>query len=244
VRTNAIAFAAGVLLGAAAHHPEIPHSQDGVEAIELRFIVELTERANDRLLNDIRAFNAVAYALVGPLLAIVALVDYEDRWNALTLAFTTLGLVFAFLTLLSGDGVPTPSIADRSFFDMLAQDPDLARRNIIADLERWGPDNRDARERKRSRLTWAARCALVAIVAALTLKEVEYGSPWLKTNPSPRSLERMASPNPSPSPSPSPRSTSSRRSAYPSPTTAPPENASRMKTPSGAGACARTARGG
>ncbi len=137
MRTNAIAFAAGVLLGAAAKHPEIPRSQDAVEAIELRFVVELAERANDRLLNDIRAFNAVAYALVGPLLALVAFVDYADRWNALTLVFTALGLVFTFLTLLSGDGAPTPTIADPSFFETFSEDADLARRNVIADLERW-----------------------------------------------------------------------------------------------------------
>jgi hypothetical protein len=60
VRTNAIAFAVGVLLGAAAKDPETSRSQDDGEAAELRFIVELAERANDRLLNDIRAFNAVA----------------------------------------------------------------------------------------------------------------------------------------------------------------------------------------
>jgi hypothetical protein len=237
VRTNAIAFAAGVLFGAAANHPEIP-PQDDVEAIELRFVVELAERANDRLLSDIRAFNAVAYALVGPRLALVAVVDYADRWNAITLGFTALGLVFTFLTLLSGDGAPTPAIADRSFFVMFSQDPDLARRNIMADLERWGPDNWGARERKRSRLTWAARSTLVAIVAALALKEVESHSPWLKMNPSPRSLERTAPP------SPSPKSTSFRRSACPSPTTGPQGNASRTKTPSGAGACARTGPGG
>jgi hypothetical protein len=119
VRINAIAFAAGILLGAAANHS--PRSQDDVDAIELRFVVELTERANDRLLSDIRAFNAVAYGLLGPLFALVAFVDYADRWNALTLAFTALGLVFTFLTLLSGDGAPTPTIADRSFFDMFSK---------------------------------------------------------------------------------------------------------------------------
>jgi hypothetical protein len=154
VRINAIAFAAGILLGAAANHR--PQSQDDVDAIELRFVVELAERANDRFLSDIRAFNAVAYGLLGPLFALVAFVDYADRWNALTLAFTALGLVFTFLTLLSGDGAPTPTIADRSFFDMFSKDADLARRNVIADFEQWGPANWDRRERKRSRLTWAA----------------------------------------------------------------------------------------
>ncbi len=234
VRINAITFIAGVLLGAtAANHRS--HSLDDVDAIELRFVVELAERANDRLLSDIRAFNAVAYALVGPLLALVAFVDYADRWNAFTLAFTALGLVFTFLTLLSGDGAPTPTIADRSFFAMFSNDADLARRNVIADLERWGPDNWDRRERKRSRLTWAARWTLIAIVAALALKEVEY-SPWLRTKASPPSLGRPARPNAG--------STSSRRSECPSPTTGAPGNASRTKMPSGAGACARTALGG
>jgi hypothetical protein len=235
VRTNAIAFAAGVLLGAAAKHPEMPRSQDDVEAIELRFVVELAERANDRLLSDIQAFNAVAYGLLGPLFALVAFVNYADRWNAITLTFTAVGVIFASLTLLSGDGAPTPTIADRSFFDMLSKDPDLARRNIIADIKRWGPDNWNRRDRKRSRLTWAARCTLVAIVAALAIREVEY-SPWLRTNPSPGSPERTARPNP--------KSTSSRRSACPSPTTGARANVSRTKTPSGASACASTGPGG
>ena len=60
VWTNAIVFAAGILVGAAS--PPKSQSHDDVEAVEPRFVVELAERANDRLLSDIkRLFNAVAY---------------------------------------------------------------------------------------------------------------------------------------------------------------------------------------
>jgi hypothetical protein len=104
VRNIWIAALVGLLLGT--HRPDtamrevICSCASNEASADLRFFVELVERANDRLLNDIRAFNAIAYMLLGPLLAIAAFVDYHDLRNMVPLSFVAFSTVMTFAALL------------------------------------------------------------------------------------------------------------------------------------------------
>ncbi len=176
MRNIALAFVLGLLLAGhrnslGSGEPERADREDGVP--ELRFVIELGERANDRLLNDIRAFNAVAYALLVPLLAITSFIDYHDAFNISPLALSALAIVFAYQTVRSGDGLPTPNPADETLFELFARDSELGRRNVLEDLGRWGPINSRIREAKRRAVVWAGRFVLLAIVASMLVKGVE-----------------------------------------------------------------------
>jgi hypothetical protein len=139
----------------------------------LRFFVELAERANDRLLNDIRAFNAVAYMLLGPLLAIAAFIDYHDVRNLLPLVLAALSTVAVFASLWWGDGTPVPIPADHGPSERLTIDAEIWLKSVVDDLRRWTPRNSAARDQKQRSLLWASRFTLFAIVATAVVKTME-----------------------------------------------------------------------
>ncbi len=135
--------------------------------------MEFAERANDRLLNDIRGFNAVAYMLLGLLLAIATFIDYHDLRNLVPFVFTAAAGTAAFAALWLGDGTPMPNPDDDELFAQFDHDTERTWRNVIADLRRWAPRNSAARERKRRFLVWASRFALMAIVGTVAIKAME-----------------------------------------------------------------------
>jgi hypothetical protein len=139
---------------------------------ELFFLVQIAERASDRVLNDIRAFNAVAYALLGPVLAIVTFLDYKDVWNFGVLPFALAAVTFSFLTVLSGDGYPSPRLSER-FFRSFKKNPERARRIILRDLRTLAPANERQSRQKRRDLWRAAWATLAAVLAAVGVKSVE-----------------------------------------------------------------------
>jgi hypothetical protein len=182
MRNVALAFVLGLVVGqsrpVAPERPAGPASlhedfSADAEADDLRFVVELGERANDRVLDDIRAFNAVACALLGPLLAIAAFVDYRDVLSALPLCFTVLAMVSAFAVLHHGDGVPTPSASNDTLFQDFVSNPKKASENVVADLRRWGRLNGAVREQKRRAMRWAGRFVATAVIATVIVKGVE-----------------------------------------------------------------------
>ncbi len=142
------------------------------ESDELVFLVQIAERASDRVLSDIRAFNAVAYALLGPVLAIVTFLDYKDAWNFAALPFALAAVTFSFRTVLSGDGYPSPHLSER-FLRAFKKDPQRARRVIIRDLRKLAPENDRQSRQKRRDLGRAAWSTLAAVIAAVGVKSVE-----------------------------------------------------------------------
>lgn len=154
-----------------------PPSLDDVEAddnafAESIFLAEIAERANDRILADIRAFNAAAIVLLGPILAVVALVDYNEVRNFIPAGFAIVAAVAAMRTVLSGDGKPSPLLG-ADFFDAFSADAEDARKNIIADIALAGPENRRLAGMKSWWLRFAGYTTFVSIVVAVGLKVVE-----------------------------------------------------------------------
>jgi hypothetical protein len=140
---------------------------------DLRFAVEVCERANDRLLEDIRALNVIAYTLLGPLLAIAAFVDYHDRWNLIPLALAIAAGAATFSVLHTGLGVPAPDPGDDTFADDLQSDPRDAAANVLENLRQLGRFNADVFKRERMATIWAGRLALLAMIATIAVKGVE-----------------------------------------------------------------------
>ena len=136
------------------------------------FLAEIAERANDRILADIRAFNAAAIVLLGPIFAVVALVDYADLRNFIPASIALVAAVAAMITVFSGDGNPSPLLS-KGFFEDFSADPDDARRNIIADIALAGPENRRQAQSKRWTLRVSGAATFLSIVAAIVLKVVE-----------------------------------------------------------------------
>ena len=140
---------------------------------QIRFFVELAERANDRLLNDIRGFNAVAYMLLGPLLAIAAFVDYRDPRNLIPLALIALSTIAAFASLWWGDGTPMPIPPQDDSAERLTTAAESWLNSLVDDLRRWAPLNREARNQKQRSLLLASHFTLLAIVATAVVKTIE-----------------------------------------------------------------------
>ena len=144
-----------------------------VIAEDLRFAVEVCERANERLLEDIRALNVIAYTLLGPLLAIAAFVDYHDGWNVIPLALMIAAAAATFAVLHTGLGVPAPDPGDGTFTDDLQSDPHDAAANMLENLQRLGRFNADVFTRERTATLWAGRLVLLAMIATIAVKGVE-----------------------------------------------------------------------
>lgn len=153
-------------------HLTVETEADDNTFAESVFLAEIAERANDRILADIRAFNAAAIVLLGPILAVVALVDYSDTRNFIPAAFALGAAISAMITVLSGDGRPSPLLS-ATFFDDFSADAEDARRNIIADIALAGPENlRQARMKSRW-LRFAGYATFLSVAVAVGLKVVE-----------------------------------------------------------------------
>jgi hypothetical protein len=136
------------------------------------FLAEIAERANDRILADIRAFNAAAIVLLGPIFAVVALVDYADARNFIPTGFAIAAAIAAMITVLSGDGRPSPLLG-ATFFNDFSADAEDARRNIIADIALAGPENLRQARMKSWWLRFAGYSTFLSIAVAVGLKVVE-----------------------------------------------------------------------
>jgi hypothetical protein len=152
--------------------PPADEEADDNSFAESVFLAEIAERANDRLLADIRAFNAAAIVLLGPILAVVALVDYNDVRNFIPAGFAIIAALAAMRTVLSGDGKPSPLLG-ADFFEAFSADAEDARKNIIADIALAGPKNRRLASMKSRWLRFAGYVTFVSIIVAVGLKVVE-----------------------------------------------------------------------
>lgn len=176
MRNVTIAVLAGLLLCARRSQPPAQrvicnYALD--ESAELRFFVELAERANDRFLNDIRAFNAIAYMLLGPLLAIAAFVNYRDARNLVPLALMALSTIAVFASLWWGDGTPMPLPGKHGSTERLTTGTETWLKSVIDDLRRWAPLNGEVRKQKQRSLFLASHFTLLAIIATAVVKTME-----------------------------------------------------------------------
>jgi len=168
-----LVFILGILLRQPGSQPQSSIEGPSDAQDDARLILELCERANDRILEEIRTFNVIAYTLLGPLLAIVAFVDYHDVKNLLPLALAIAAVGAAFLALRDGAGVPTPDPSDRQSLDLVQSDVDKALRNVLQDLRRLGELNMRMYRRKRRAVGWAGRLVILATIATIVVKSVE-----------------------------------------------------------------------
>ena len=110
--------------------------------------------------------------LLGPILAVVALVDYNDVRNFIPAGFAIIAALAAMRTVLSGDGKPSPLLG-ADFFEAFSADAEDARKNIIADIALAGPKNRRLASMKSRWLRFAGYVTFVSIIVAVGLKVVE-----------------------------------------------------------------------